>query len=404
MNLSFYIARRYILGKKSHNAINIVSGISILSVVVGAMAFIVILSVFNGFDQLVQSMYNSFNPDIKIVPAKGKVFQLNTDSLTTIREIDGVLAVTEVLEDNALLKYNERQTVGTIKGVSSNYNEVTHIDSLIYRGKYELHFQSMPRGVIGRGLAYHLNLNPDMFEPLKVYVPKRNARISMDPNKSLNRKHLMVSGVFSSQPDIDGKYTIVPIEFAQSLFNYHGYYSSLEIKLKKQASTEDIQNWLEEYLGSDFIVKNKYEQNELIYKTMRTEKWAIFAILVLVLIILLFSLVGSLSMLIIEKKNDIKILHALGANNKLIQKIFYREGVIITLLGTLIGLSLGTTIVLLQQHFGLVRLQGGFIIDAYPVNLQFNDLLIVVATVISLGLIASWYPVKYLLKKSRLTV
>ena len=226
----------------------------------------------------------------------------------------------------------------------------------------------------------------------------------MDPNKSLNRKHLMVSGVFSSQPDIDGKYTIVPIEFAQSLFNYHGYYSSLEIKLKKQASTEDIQNWLEEYLGSDFIVKNKYEQNELIYKTMRTEKWAIFAILVLVLIILLFSLVGSLSMLIIEKKNDIKILHALGANNKLIQKIFYREGVIITLLGTLIGLSLGTTIVLLQQHFGLVRLQGGFIIDAYPVNLQFNDLLIVVATVISLGLIASWYPVKYLLKKSRLTV
>lgn len=404
MNLPFYIARRYILGKKSHNAINIVSGISILSVVVGAMAFIVILSVFNGFDQLVQGMYNSFNPDIKIVPAKGKVFQLPDDSLHTIRQFDGVFAMTEVLEDNALLVYNERQTVGTIKGVAANYGEVTHIDSLIYRGTYELHFESMPRGVIGRGLAYHLNLNPDMFEPLKVYVPKRSAQISMDPNKSLSRKHLMVSGVFSSQPDIDGKYTIVPIEFAQSLFNYEGYYSSLEIKLNKLASIEEVETRLEEYLGPNFIVKNKFEQNELIYKTMRSEKWAIYAILVLVLIILLFSLVGSLSMLIIEKKNDIKILHALGANNKLIQKIFYREGVIITLAGTCIGLILGSTIVLLQQHFGLVRLQGGFIIDAYPVNMQLNDLFVVIITVVSLGLTASWYPVKFLLKRSRLEV
>lgn len=400
MNLSFYIARRYILGKKTHNAINIVSAISILSVVVGATAFIIILSVFNGFDQLVQSMYSSFNPDIVVVPSEGKVFEISDDSLKTIHAIDGVSAVSEVLEDNALLVYNERQTVGTIKGVSANYQKVNRIDSLIFQGEYNLYYQQMPRAIIGRGLAYHLNLNPDLYEPLKIYVPKRNARISMDPNKTLNRKHILVSGVFSSQPDIDGKYTIVPLKFARELFNYSKQISSLEIKLTNQEVSDNVQTQLSEFLGNQFIVKNKYQQNELLYKTMKTEKWAIFAILVLVLIILLFSLVGSLSMLIIEKKKDIKILHSLGANQNLIRKIFYREGIIITLAGTFIGVSLGAIIVFLQEKFGLVRLHGGFIIDAYPVDMQLNDVFIVIFTIVLLGTVAAWYPVKYLLSKS----
>lgn len=400
MNLSFYIARRYILGKKSHNAINIVSAISISGVVVGTMAFIIILSVFNGFDQLVQSMYNSFHPDLQVSTSKGKVFSISEDTLQLINSIEGVSNIAEILEDNALLQYNDKQTVSTIRGVSDSYNKVTKIDSLIWQGSYSLYFENMPRAVMGRGISYHLNLNPEMYEPVKVYVPKRNSRISMDPNKALNRKYIMVSGIFSSQPDIDSKYTIVPLQFARELFGYPKEYSSLEIKLTDLTYSEKVQTELQELLGTNLLVKNKYQQNELLYKTMRSEKWAIFAILALVLIILLFSMVGSLSMLIIEKKNDIKILHSLGANSNLISKIFYREGLIITLLGTVIGLFIGSSVVLSQQYFGLVKLHGGFIIDAYPVDMQLTDIFIVIATVVLIGSLAAWYPVRYLLKKS----
>ncbi|QQS49705.1 MAG: ABC transporter permease [Bacteroidota bacterium] len=400
MNLSFFIARRYILGKKSHNAINIVSGLSTLGVVVGTMAFILILSVFNGFDKLVQSMYNSFYPDIAITPAQGKIFVLSTDTLALISKVEGVEEFAEILEDNGLLVYNEKQTVSTIRGVSSNYQRVNSVDSLLWRGDFSLYYNNIPMAVMGRGLAYHLNLNPDMYEPLKVFVPKRSASLSMDPNKSLTRKLILVSGIFSSQPDIDGKYTLVPISFARELFDYPIGLTSLEIKLNSKVPPSATQKNLQKLLGEKFMVKNKYEQNELLYKTMRTEKWAIFAILALVLIILLFSLVGSLSMLIIEKKNDIKILHSLGASQKLIRKIFYREGLIITMLGVLIGLAMGILLVWIQEKYEIVKLHGGFIIDAYPVELQRGDVLIVVGTVVAIGTIAAWYPVRFLLKNT----
>ncbi len=400
MNLSFFIARRYILGKKSHNAINIVSGLSTLGVVVGTMAFILILSVFNGFDKLVQSMYNSFYPDIAVTPAQGKIFVLSSDTLALINALEGIDEVAEILEDNGILVYNEKQTVSTIRGVSSNYQRVNSIDSLLWRGDFSLNYNNIPMAVIGRGLAYHLNLNPDMYEPLKVFVPKRTASLSMDPNKSLTRKLILVSGIFSSQPDIDGKYTLVPISFARELFDYPIGFTSLEIKLNSKIPTSATQKALQNLLGEKFLIKNKYEQNELLYKTMRTEKWAIFAILALVLIILLFSLVGSLSMLIIEKKNDIKILHSLGASQRLIRKIFYREGLIITMLGVFIGLSMGIFLVWIQEKYEVVKLHGGFIIDAYPVELQGGDVLIVVATVVIIGALAAWYPVKFILNTS----
>ncbi len=399
MNLSFYIAKRYILGKKSHNAINIVSSISILGIIVGTIAFITILSVFNGFDKLVQTMYNSFYADIEISPAHGKVFTISSDTLSLIKKIDGIEAVSEILEDNGLLLYNEKQTVSTIRGVSDSFKDVTDIDTLVYQGEYALHYQNMDRAVIGRGLAYHLRLNPEMYDPLKIYVPKRSERISMDPNKALNRKAILVSGVFMSQPDIENKYTIVPLEFARKLFEYTNELTSLEIKTHDE-HTKNVEAQLKQLLGDKFVVKNKFQQNELLYKTMRSEKWAIFAILALVLIILLFSLVGTLTMLIIEKKEDIKILHSLGARRQLIHNIFYREGLIITIAGILAGLVIGTTIILLQQHFGFLKLHGGFIIDAYPVDLKLTDLVIVVATVLLIGTLASWYPVRYLIRKT----
>jgi lipoprotein-releasing system permease protein len=400
LRLPFYIAKRYILGKKSHNAINIVSGISMAGVIFGTIAFVLILSVFNGFDGLVRSMYNSFYPDILVQPLEGKVFSVSEDSLKTLQNIEGISAIEQVLEDNALLVYNEKQTVARVKGVSDNYNKVTNIDSLIWAGENNIWFQSMPRAIIGRGLAYNLSINPEVFEVLKIYVPKRSAGYSNDPNKSLTTKYTMVSGIFSSQPDIDGKIVIVPLSFAQELFEYNGKLSALEIKLDSKKPEKQVIKELSEKLGSNFIIKDRNQQNELLYKTMSTEKWVIFLILALVIVILLFSLVGSISMLIIEKKNDISILYSLGANQQLIRKIFYREGFLITFAGLVIGLILGVSLALIQEYFGVIKLQGGFVIDAYPVIVKWTDIIIVAFSVLLIGVFSSWYPVRFLLKSN----
>ncbi|MBN2486559.1 MAG: FtsX-like permease family protein [Bacteroidales bacterium] len=399
MNLPFYIAKRYILGKKSHNAINIVSAISMGGVVFGTIAFVLILSVFNGFDQLVKGMYNSFYPDILVVAGKGKVFSVSEDTLKLIKGIRGVDDVALVLEDNALLVYNEKQTVGRVKGVSDNFSHITGIDSLIWSGENKLWHQSMPRAVIGRGLAYSLGVNPELYQALKIYVPRRNAAYSNDPNKSLNRKLTLVSGIFASQPDIDGKILLVPLEFARELFEYEGFVSALELKIDNSVSEKKVISSLKGLLGENFIVQDRFQQNELLYKTMKTEKWAIFLILAFVLIILLFSLVGSVSMLIIEKKKDISILYSLGANQTLVRRIFYREGLLITIAGLFIGLVLGSSLALLQEHFGFIKLNEGFVIDAYPVVVKWADLLVVSLSVTLIGVFSSWYPVKLMLRQ-----
>jgi lipoprotein-releasing system permease protein len=375
-----------------------------VGVIFGTIAFVLILSVFNGFDDLVRSMYNSFYPDIVISPVEGKVFSLPADTLKIIKEIDGIEEIAEVLEDNALLVYNDKQTVARVKGVSDNFNKVTNVDSLIWAGENKLWYQSMPRAVLGRGLAYNLSVNPELFEVLKVYVPKRTSTYSNDPNKTLMTKYTMVSGIFASQPDIDGKIMLVPLSFAQELFEYQGKLSSLEIKLNPYKSEKSIIGELNKIFGNNFIIKNRYQQNELLYKTMKTEKWVIFLILALVIIILLFSLVGSISMLIIEKKKDISILYSLGANHQLIRKIFYREGLLITIAGLIVGLILGVSLALIQQYFGIVRLNGGFIIDAYPVVVEWTDLIVVTLSVILIGAFSSWYPVRFLLKSRILQI
>ena len=401
MNLPFFIAKRYILGKKSHNAINIVSAISVTGVVIGTMAFILILSVFNGFDQLVKGMYNSFYPDVKILPTEGKVFSLPEDTLNLLKEIEGVEHVAYILEDNAMIMYKGRPTHAVIRGVSENYNKINNIESLIWHGKYDHYNQVMPLTVLGRGIFFQLGMaRTNEQQHLKVVVPKRNAPISHDPNKTLNQRIVAVSGVFASQPEIDGKYAIVPLKFAREMFNYPSEFSALEIRIDSSLNEKNIMKNIETLLGEKLLVKDRYQQNELLYKTMRTEKWAIFMILALVLVILLFSLVGSLSMLIIEKKKDIQILNSLGANQNLIQKIFFREGIMITFTGALIGLITGSVIALLQEKFKLVKLEGGFVIDAYPVDIQVGDFLIVTITVMLIGAIASYYPLRFLLKRN----
>lgn len=343
-------------------------------------------------------MYNSFYPDILVIPAEGKVFSISEDTLNLVKEIEGVVEVAEVLEDNALLVYQERQTVARVKGVSENFKLVTNIDSLMWAGENRLWDNSMPRAVLGRGLAFNLGANPELFEVLKIYVPKRTAAYSNDPNKSLTTKYTMVSGIFASQPDIDGKIVIVPISFAQELFDYQGKVSALELSIDSDQSDNAIVAELSSLFGDKLIFKNRYQQNELLYKTMQTEKWVIFLILALVVIILLFSLVGTISMLIIEKKNDISILYSLGADQKLIRKIFYREGLLITFAGLIIGLVLGVSLALIQQYMGIVKLNGGFVIDAYPVVVKGTDLIVVSFSVLLIGIFSSWYPVRFLLK------
>lgn len=401
MNLPLHIAKRYFFGKKSHNAINIVSGISLTAVVVVSIAFILIMSVFNGFDQLVQTMYNSFYSDLKIEPAEGKTFTLTRDELSKIQGISGIEATAEILEDNALLIYDDQQTAAMVRGVCENFTEVTRLDTMIYDGSYKLVIDGLPRAIVGRGIAYQLGIGLDFMANLKIYVPKRNAKNFRDPLRALTQKTIRPEGIFTTQPEIESKYIIVPLDFARDLFGYSDQISALEIKLTEDTSAEEVKSSIQEIIGSNFQIKTRYEQNELLYKTMKSEKWAIFFILAFVLVIASFNLVGSITMLIIEKKKDINILKSLGATKSTISWIFFSEGMLITTAGAVFGLILGSTICLIQQEFGLVKLQGNgaFIIDHYPVVLEIADIFIVLGTVLAIGAFSSWLPVKVLIKK-----
>ncbi len=401
MNFPFYIARRYVVAKKSHNAINLIAAISIIGISVGTIAFIVVLSVFNGFDFVVRELYNSFYADLEIVPRYGKTFVMDSDSLHTIKTMAGVNDIAKVAEENALVLYDERQTAAAVRGVSENYGEVTGIDTMMWDGEYKLWDQSTPYAVIGRGIKYMLNIDTEFFENLRLIVPKRTAKISLDPNRSLNTKFIQPAGFFASQPEIEIKYIIVPLEFARSLFDYTNEVTSLEISLAPESNTNKIQRNIQQFVGDKLVVKNRIQQNELLYKTMRSEKWAIFFILVFILLVASFNIVGTLTMLIIEKRNDIQTLRNLGSNMKTIKKVFLLEGLIISFVGAFAGLLIGTTICLLQQHYGIIKLQGAesFVIDAYPIKIMVKDIILVLMAITAIGFFASWYPIRFITRK-----
>lgn len=401
MNFPFYIARRYVFAKKSHNAINIIAAISIIGIAVGTIAFITVLSVFNGFDSVVRELFNSFYADFEIVPKEGKTFVLDPASLDTIRNTDDVIDLAEIVEENALLMYGSRQTVATIRGVSDEYASVTGIDTMIWDGEYKLREGSVPYAVIGRGIKFLLNIETDFVESLRIIVPKRTEHISMDPNRALNSKRIRPAGFFASQPELEVKYVIVPIDFARNLFDYDREISALEIKVDPDANIYRLQKKLQALVGDELLVKNRIQQNDLLYKTMRSEKWAIFFILVFILLVASFNVVGTLSMLIIEKKDDIQTLRHLGSDMRLIRKTFLLEGLIISFIGAIAGLIIGSTICIIQQEFGLVKLEGAeaFIIDAYPVKIMLQDIILVLLTVSAIGFIASWYPIRFITRK-----
>ncbi len=401
MNFPFFISKRYLFAKKSRNAINIISMISVVGVTVGVASLIVVLSVFNGFDGIIKSMYNAFDPDIKVTPSSGKVFTI-TDSLKDkLKNHPAVFDVAETFEENALLRYDDQQYIATIKGVSDNFKNVSGVDTMIVAGDYILKEENQQFAVVGQGVAYYLSLGLNYINPIVIYVPRRDANINTNPAMAFNRNYIFPSGVFGIQQEFDTKYVIVPLDFARNLFDYENQLSALEIKLESGVKTENVKDDLKEILGNQFDLKNRYEQHEAFYKIMETEKFFIFIILTFILIIASFNVIGSLTMLIIDKKEDIATFRSLGANLKTIRQIFLTEGWLITIVGAILGLILGGFICWLQIEFELIRLQGSasFIIDAYPVKIIWTDFVIVFVTIGLIGFLAAWYPVKYITKR-----
>jgi lipoprotein-releasing system permease protein len=397
-----------LFAKKTHNIINIISAISLAGVTVGTMALIIVLSVFNGFEGLITSLFNSFNPDLAITTEKGKTFDYETFPYEKLQSLPGVLVLTQVVEENALFKYRNKQYIATIKGVSDEFEEMSGLDTMLIAGKFLLREQGQPRLILGAGVSYFLgaSLN-DLLNPVMVYVPRREGRFGANIEQAFNSKGIFPSAIFSIQQDFDTKYAVMPIETARSLLDYTNEVTSVEVGLAPGASIKKVKEEIKNIIGSNFVVKDRFEQQALLYRVMQSEKWAIFLILTFILIIATFNVISSLTMLILDKKKDVAVLHSMGASNRLIRRIFWLEGIMISIGGALLGLLLGGLISWLQQTFGLISLGGGsgtFVVDAYPVAIKAVDFLLVFATVIVLGLLAAWYPVrnissKYLIHK-----
>ncbi len=401
MKLSLYIAKRYLFAKKSRNAINVISAVSVAGVAVGTMALIIILSVFNGLETMVSKIFNTFDPDIKITAAEGKTFIADSSRLKLLANVEGLSCYSLCLEENALLKYDDRQYIATIKGVDDNYGMVTNIDSAMWEGEFILNDdKGRSFAIPGLGVAVNLGMRINFVQQLSIIVPRKNASTNLDPENALKRQYVFPSGIFEVEKEYDSKYVYLPIDFVRNLTETYEGTSSIEIKFKENADNKSVQKRITEIFGNGFVVKNQYEQQEIFYKVMRSERLAIFFILTLILIIASFNIIGSLTMLIIEKERDIEILKSLGADNSLIQKIFIFEGWLISIIGAMAGIFLGFVICWLQQTFGLVKLQSeSLIMDAYPVVMKLKDFIIVPGTVLLIGYWAAWYPVRFLTKK-----
>lgn len=402
LSFSLRIARRYLFSKKSHNAINIISGISATGVAIGTMALVVVLSVFNGFESLITNMFSSFDPDLKITMSQSKSFDINSIEFEKVRKLKSVAVFTEVIEENALLRYKEKQMPATVKGVSENFRQLTNIDSILLDGKFLLYDGAFENIIPGVGVATTLGVGANFIDPLYIYAPKRSSNINLiRPEKSFNQAATFVGGIFSVQQlQYDDHYILTSLALARELFEYKSTeVTAIELKLAANTDFDQTRQQIKQMLGKKYEVKNRYEQQESFFRIMKIEKWITFLILSFILLIASFNIIGSLSMLIIDKKTDIQTLKSLGADNHLIQQIFLFEGWLISIAGALSGILLGTMICLVQEHFGLIKLGAGYVVDAYPVLTDPTDILSVFVTVIVMGFLAALYPVRYINKK-----
>lgn len=406
MNFPFYIASRYLLSKKSHNAINIISGVSVCGVAIATAALVCILSVFNGFQDMVAGLFTAFDPELKVVPAKGKFMLADAEELKELRKNTDIAVYTETLEDDALLMINNRQSMATIKGVEENFEQLTDIDGILFgEGVFELQADVLDYGILGGNLLMKLGLPADFSSPIQVYAPRKGERMDLtDPTASLNQEELFSPkvGFMVKQRKYDASYVITNIAFARRLFDRKGYVSAVELKLADGVSLSAAKSQFKKALGDKYVVLDRYEQQEDTFKIMQIEKLISYIFLTFILAIACFNVIGSLSMLIIDKKKDVLMLRNLGANEQQIRSIFMMEGWLICLLGAVIGIVFGLALCFLQQEFGLINFgnsEGSYIIDAYPVSVHATDVLLVLLTVLAIGFLSVWYPVHYLSKK-----
>jgi lipoprotein-releasing system permease protein len=390
LNTSIYIAKRYLFSKKQTHAINIISGISMLGVLVGSAALIIILSVFNGFEKVILKLYSNFTPELKIEPRLGKTFDPNTPYLAGLGRDVRVVSYTQVLQEKALIRYADRQFIGTVKGVSDDFFKGRTLDSIIEFGSFTLKDKGRNFAVIGRTVQGYLGVSlKNQFNFLQVFSPKRTAGNSTDPMNDFTFRSILPSGVFGIQQDFDD-IIITPIEFTRDLLDEPNQVSSIEIIYKKGTDVDAVEQRIEEKIGKDFTVKNRREQNSGLYKTINYERWSIYMILTFVLIIAIFNIIGSLTMLVLDKRKDIAILTSLGANKRLIRGIFFFEGMMISVIGCIAGLIIGLGVCLVQMNFKLIKMGSSLsVLDAYPVAFKLSDVGLVFFTVIVIAVIAS---------------
>ena len=402
MNTTFFIAKRYLLARKSHNLINIITWISVAGVSVGAFALIVVLSVFNGFELVISQMVNQLSPDLIIEAESGKTIKLQTFPFGQLEQLEGVEGIVRIIEEDALFRYGNRQHVGVVKGVSEGYELYTHMDSILIQGSAALEWNGEQFALIGSGVAWYLDLNPrNPAALLQVLVPARGNPSTMQFEQAFNENAISVSGTFSLQQELDATHVFVPYDWAAQMMDYEGLATSIAV-FAKNAPIDDLKTEVKKLLGDGFLVKDQFEQQETLYRIMRSEKWAIYVILTFILIMATFNVIGSLSMLIVDKRKDINVLKYLGADQGFLKRLFLIEGMMISVLGGFIGMFTGILLVLAQERFGLLKLggeAGAFVIDAYPVQLVWGDVFMVSFTVLIVGGLSAVFTVHKALKR-----
>ncbi len=405
MNFPFYIARRYLLSKKSHNAINIISGISVCGVSLATLALVCTLSVFNGFQDLVATFFTAFDPELKITAAKGKLIDSEDSRLLQLKELPQIEVYSLSLEDNVMVQYGEKQAMATLKGIEDNFDQLTPIDSILYgQGNLLLHDEVANYAIPGIQLMSTLGCGIRFLDPLEIYAPRRGAKVNLaNPSTAFVTGDLFSSGlVFAvNQEKYDASYILTSLQFARKIFQTTTGTTAVNLKLKAGTNTDAVKKEIQKQLGDDFRVQNRYEQQADTYRIMEIEKFISYLFLTFILMIACFNVIGSLSMLIIDKRDDVVTLRNLGASDKQITRIFLFEGRLISFAGASIGVVLGLTLCWLQQEYGLISLgnSGSFIVNAYPVSVHAADVAIVFVTVLAVGFLSVWYPVRYLSKR-----
>lgn len=405
MNFPFYIARRYLFSKKSHNAINVISAISVCGVALATLALVCTLSVFNGFQDLVTTFFTAFDPQLKITAVRGKVFDGQDKRVLQLKKMPDVEVYSESLEDNVMVQYQGRQAMAVVKGVEDNFDQLTPIDSILFgRGDLLLHDEIVDYAIPGIQLLSTLGSGIRFLDPLEIYAPRRGAKVNMaNPSTAFVTGNLFSSGlVFAvNQEKYDASYILTSIDFARRLFQYTTEVSAINLRLKAGADTDAVKKHIQDLLGDDFLVQDRYEQQADTYRIMEIEKLISYLFLTFILMIACFNVIGSLSMLIIDKRDDVVTLRNLGASDRQIVRIFLFEGRMISFFGAFAGVVLGLLLCWLQQEYGLIALgsSGSFVVDAYPVSVHASDVLLIFITVLLIGFLSVWYPVRFLSKR-----